>query len=85
VKPSEILNRFRAQFGDETPSRTEIYDGSKSFEEGREVENMRRLHLLQGKLGPAFFCDSQGVFFIDFLIEQRTIIATYCSQLPEDW
>jgi hypothetical protein len=38
--------RLRAQFGDETLSRTQMYDWSKSFDEGwTEVENMWRLHL----------------------------------------
>jgi hypothetical protein len=56
VKPAEILKRFRAQFGNETFSRTQVYDCSKSFKEGRtKVENMGRLHLLQGKLWSAFF------------------------------
>jgi len=32
------------------------YDWSKALKEGRtEVENMRRLQILQGKLWPAFF------------------------------
>jgi hypothetical protein len=56
VKSAEILTRLRAQFDDETFLRTQLYDWSKSFKEGRtKVENMRRLHLLQGKLWPAFF------------------------------
>jgi len=56
VKPTENLMRLRAQFGDETLSTTRVYDWSKSLKEGRrEVENMRRLHLLQGKLWLAFF------------------------------
>jgi len=56
VKPADILMRLRAQFGNETFSRTQVYDCSKSFKEGRtKVENMGRLHLLQGKLWPAFF------------------------------
>jgi hypothetical protein len=51
VGPAEILMRLRSEFGDETPSRSQVYDGSKSFKEGRtEVVNLRRLHLLQGKL-----------------------------------
>jgi len=37
--------------GDKTVSRTQVYDWCKSFKEGQtEVENMRRLHPLQGKL-----------------------------------
>jgi hypothetical protein len=41
VKSAEILMILRAQFGDETLSRTQVYDWSKSFEEGRtDVENM---------------------------------------------
>jgi histone-lysine N-methyltransferase SETMAR len=41
VKPAEILMRLREQFGDETLSRTQVYDWSKSFKEGRtEVGNM---------------------------------------------
>jgi hypothetical protein len=44
---------------------------------------MRRLHLLQGKLWPSFFWDSQSV--LDFLTEQRTIInAAYYSKLLKD-
>jgi len=35
VKPAEILTRLRAQLGDETLSRTQVYDWSKSFKEGR--------------------------------------------------
>jgi hypothetical protein len=35
VKPAEVLTRLRAQFSDETLSRTQVYDGSKSFKEGR--------------------------------------------------
>jgi len=58
VKPAEILMRFRAQIGDETLSRTQAYEWSKSFKEGRtEVENMRRLHLLQGKIWRMFLWD----------------------------
>jgi len=46
-KSAEILKRLRAQFDDETLSRTQMYDWSKSFKEGQtEVENMRRLRLL---------------------------------------
>jgi hypothetical protein len=44
---------------------------------------MWKLHLLQGKLLPTSFWDSQG-FFIDFLIEQRTINAAYYSKLLKD-
>jgi len=53
VKSAYILMRHGAQSGKETLSRSQVYDWSKSFKEGRkEVENMRRLHLLQGKLWP---------------------------------
>jgi hypothetical protein len=39
--------RFRAYFGEETLSRTHVYDWNKLFKEGRtEVENIRRLYLL---------------------------------------
>jgi len=34
VKPFEILMRLRTQFSDETLSRTQVYDWSKSFKEG---------------------------------------------------
>jgi hypothetical protein len=41
VKPAEILTRHRAKFGDETLSRTKVYDCSNSLEEGQtEVKNM---------------------------------------------
>jgi hypothetical protein len=89
AKPAEILMRPRAQFDDEKLlARNQVCDWSKSFKEGRTVfENMSRLHLLQGKLGPVFLRDSKGVFFFfffDFLIEQRTINATYYSRLLKD-
>jgi len=35
VKPAEILKRLRAEFGDETLSRIQIYNSSESFKEGR--------------------------------------------------
>jgi hypothetical protein len=51
VQPADILMRLRAQFGDETLSRIQVYGWNKSFQGGRaEVENTRRLHLLKGKL-----------------------------------
>jgi hypothetical protein len=41
AKSAEILMRLRAQFDDETLLRTQVYDKSKSFKEGRtEIENM---------------------------------------------
>jgi hypothetical protein len=50
-KPAEILMRPRAQFGDETLSRIQVYDRSESFKEDQtEVENMRRLYFLQEML-----------------------------------
>jgi hypothetical protein len=36
VKLAEILMTFRAQFGDETLSRTQVYDWRMSFKEGRK-------------------------------------------------
>jgi hypothetical protein len=50
VKPAEILKRLRVKFADETFSMVQVYDWSKSKEGRTEVKNMRRLHLLQGKL-----------------------------------
>jgi hypothetical protein len=50
VKLAEILRSLRAQLGDETLSRTQMCDWSKSFKEGR---NMRSLYLLQEKLWSA--------------------------------
>jgi len=50
---------FRAQCGDEMLSRIQVHGLSKSFTEGwTEVENMQRLHLLQGMLWPIVFCGS---------------------------
>jgi hypothetical protein len=61
VKPAEILNRLGAEFGDEIFSRTQVYNWNNSFKEGQtEVENMRRLHLLQRKLWPEFSGTLQG-------------------------
>ncbi|KAJ8935093.1 hypothetical protein NQ318_005715 [Aromia moschata] len=40
VRPSEILTRLQAQFGDETLSKTQVYEWHKRFSAGRErVEN----------------------------------------------
>jgi hypothetical protein len=56
LKPAEILMRLRAQFGDETLSRIQLYNWTDSFKRARrEVENMRRLYLLQRKLSSALF------------------------------
>jgi hypothetical protein len=47
VKNASIPLRLRAWFRDETLSKTQVYDCSKSFKEGRkEVGNMERLRLL---------------------------------------
>jgi hypothetical protein len=52
----QVVPSAAAECDDETLSRSQLYDWSKSFKEGRtEAENMRRLHLLQGKLWPADF------------------------------
>jgi hypothetical protein len=48
VKSAEILYRLRAQFSDKMPSRTQVYDWSKSFEKGQtEVENMAHARWLR--------------------------------------
>jgi hypothetical protein len=54
VNPADILTRLNAHFGDETLSRTQMYDWSKSLKESRTEPN-RRLLILQGKLRPAFW------------------------------
>jgi hypothetical protein len=70
VKSAEILKSLREQFDDETLSRIEVYDWSKSFKEGRtEIENLRRLHPLQGNLWQNDFWVSQGILFTNFLTE----------------
>jgi hypothetical protein len=85
VNPAEILKRLGAQFGDETLSRTHVYDSSKSFKEGRtEGENMRRLHLIQGKLRPSFLGLSRRLIhrFGDRTTNhQRSFLKTYQSRL----
>jgi hypothetical protein len=51
LKPAEILRGLRKHFGDETLSRIQVCEWSKSFKEGgTKTKNIRRLHLLQGKL-----------------------------------
>jgi len=37
IKPSEILTRLRAQFGDMTLSSTQVYDWASKFKGGREA------------------------------------------------
>jgi hypothetical protein len=70
VKSAEVLMRFRAQFGDEMLSRTQVYGWSKSFTEGRtELGNVRRLHLLRRKFRSAFFLGGTIKVFIDFLTQ----------------
>jgi len=72
VKPADILIRLRAQFRDETLSRIQMYDWTKSFEEGRtEIENTRRLQLLHEKLWPALLLLPRRL--IKRITEQRTI------------
>jgi len=42
VKPAQILTKLKAQFTEETFSRIQGYDYTKSFKEGQtEVENMQ--------------------------------------------
>jgi hypothetical protein len=67
AKPAEISIRLRAQFGDETLSRTHVYNGwSKLFKEGRsEFGNMRKTTPAAGKV-------MAGVFF-------GTLKASYSS------
>jgi hypothetical protein len=56
VKPAEFLLELRAEFDYGTLPRIRVYKYSKSFKEGRtEVENERRLYLLQGMLWQVFF------------------------------
>jgi hypothetical protein len=43
MKPAEILTRLRAQFSDETLSRTQVYDWSKSSKEAQTEENVPRV------------------------------------------
>jgi hypothetical protein len=50
MKPAEILKRLIAKFVGETLSKSQVYDWSKLFRGRTEVENIRRLHILQGKL-----------------------------------
>jgi hypothetical protein len=53
VKPADILVRLRAQFGDETLSKTQVYV-CLLFKRGRTgVEYVRRLRHLQGRLRTA--------------------------------
>jgi len=79
VKRTEIW-RFSAQFGDETLSRTQVYDWSKSFKDGRtEVENVNTTPS-SGKVMNRVFCDFQSVLFMDILIEQRSIKVAYYSK-----
>jgi hypothetical protein len=48
VKPAHILYRLRAHFGDETLSRTQVYDYSESLKEGQtQVENIPDATLLR--------------------------------------
>jgi hypothetical protein len=85
LKRAEIFVKLRAQFDDETLSRTQVYNWSKSFKEGRaEIENVRRLHLPQEKLRPACFGTLSAFLVIDFRIEQRTINSAYYSKLLRD-
>ncbi|KAG5328416.1 GVQW3 protein, partial [Acromyrmex charruanus] len=41
VKPCEILTRLKVQYGDDTLSKTQVFDWAKKFKSGREsVENV---------------------------------------------
>jgi hypothetical protein len=63
VKPAESLRRLTAQFSAETLSRIQCMTEVKSFREGwTQVENVQRLHPLQGKLRPVFLGLSTLIF-----------------------
>lgn len=90
VRPAEILQRLRNQFGESTLSQPRVYHWHKTFSQGREKvenethdrrprtsiteENIRAVRDLIEK-------DSRGVILLDFLHDQRTINAEYYCQL----
>jgi hypothetical protein len=84
AKPAEILMRPRAQFDNETLSRTEVHACSVHLKKARQrLKTCEGFIFCRGSYGQRFW-DSQGTLFIDFLIEQRTINAAYYSKLLKD-
>jgi hypothetical protein len=67
VKPAEILKRLGAQFGDETLSRTQMNDWSKSFKESRTGLKTCEDYTVCREVTPSGFLKSRGSLFIDFL------------------
>jgi hypothetical protein len=55
VKPAEILKRFRAQFGGDRLSRSQVYDWSKSFTEGRTEAGNAKATSSAGKFTARYF------------------------------
>ncbi|KYN34460.1 hypothetical protein ALC56_10947 [Trachymyrmex septentrionalis] len=51
VKPCEILTRLKVQYGDDTLSKTQVFDWAKKFKSGREsVENLEDCDLTTIKM-----------------------------------
>jgi hypothetical protein len=84
IKSAEILKRQRAQFDDETLSRTQVYDGVSHLNEAEQSLKTCEDHTFCRENYGHLFWDSQGVIFIDILVEQRTINAAYYSKLLKD-
>jgi hypothetical protein len=77
VKPADILMRLRAQFGDETLSRTQVYDWSKSFKKAEHRLKRREDYNSARLVMSSIYWDFQGVLFIDFLTainHQRSLL-----------
>jgi hypothetical protein len=84
MKPAKILRRLRAQFADEMLSIVQVYDWNKSFKKaGHSLKNAKTMPSA-GKVMASVFWDSEGVLFIDFLIEEQIINAAYYSKLLKD-
>ena len=65
VKSSEILTKLLAQFGEETLSKTQVYEWSRKFKEGREKVENESHHSPHNHF---FFWDWRGILLVDFFM-----------------
>lgn len=78
VKPSEVLTRLQAQFGDDTLSKTQVFDWATKFWDGRDrVENENH------KQRPATSVNEDNIQAVRELVEgdRRITVANIASEV----
>jgi hypothetical protein len=84
VKRAKILKRLIAQFGEKRSQGSRCTTGVSHLNDAEQrLKPCEEYTFCRNSYGQRFW-DTQGVLFIDFLIEQRTINAAYYSKLLKD-